>query len=163
MLINHVVVNASPLICLFKSGFDDLFPSLFNDIVVPEPVSREITAKGELDFAAQKLISLPWIRGVSDTDVDPRVAAWDLGKGESAVISFALRNPGYWAVLDDREARRCALSLRSHCIGTIGIIVLSKKRGLIQSVGETLKKLQNAGFWISETFLDEICKKVGER
>jgi predicted nucleic acid-binding protein len=40
MLINRVVVNASPLICLFKSGLEDLFPSLFNDIVVPEAVIK---------------------------------------------------------------------------------------------------------------------------
>ena len=163
MLINRVVVNASPLICLFKSGLEDLFPSLFNDIVVPEAVIKEVTAKGEADFAAQTLISLPWIRRMGDVSVDPRVAAWDLGDGESAVLSFALRNPEYWAILDDREARRCALSLQCHCIGTIGMIVLAKKRGLIRSVGETLKRLQNAGFWLSETFLNEICEKVGER
>jgi predicted nucleic acid-binding protein len=118
MLINRVVVNASPLICLFKSGLEDLFPSLFNDIVVPEAVIKEVTAKGEADFAAQTLISLPWIRRMGDVPVDPRVAAWDLGDGESAVLSFALRNPEYWAILDDREARRCALSLQCHCIGT---------------------------------------------
>jgi len=163
MLINRVVVNASPLICLFRSGLEELFPSLFNDIVVPESVIKEVTAKGETDFAAQALISLPWIRGMSDAPVDPRVTGWDLGSGESAVLSFALRNPDYWAVLDDREARRCALSLQCHCIGTIGMIVLAKKRGLIRSVGETLRRLQNAGFWLSEAFLNEICEKVGER
>ena len=163
MPINYVVVNASPLICLFKSGLEGLFPSLFKDIVVPESVIKEVTAKGKADFAAQTLISLPWIRSMSDTPVDPRVTGWDLGSGENAVLSFALKNPDYWAVVDDREARRCALSLQCHCIGTIGVIVLAKKRGLIRSVGETLKKLQNAGFWLSETFLNEICEKVGER
>jgi hypothetical protein len=82
MLINRVVVNASPLICLFKSGLEDLFPSLFNDIVAPEAVIKEIGAKGEADFAAQTLISLSWIRRMGDVPVDPRVAAWDLGDGK---------------------------------------------------------------------------------
>ena len=31
-----------------------------------------------------------------------------------AVLSFAVRNPEYWAILDDREARRWALSLQCH-------------------------------------------------
>jgi len=162
MLINRVVVNASPLICLFKSGLEELFPAMFNDIVIPEAVIREVTAKGEADFAAQTLMSLSWIRHTGDVSVDPRVAAWDLGDGESAVLSFTFRSPEYWAILDDREARRCALSLQCHCIGTIGMLVLAKKRGLIRSVRETLKRLQDAGFWLSETFLKEICEKVGE-
>ncbi len=38
MRIDAVVVNASPLITLFRSGQSDLLPSLFNRIVVPEPV-----------------------------------------------------------------------------------------------------------------------------
>jgi len=36
MLINRVVVNTSPLICLFKSGLAELFPALFKDVAVPE-------------------------------------------------------------------------------------------------------------------------------
>jgi len=42
-----------------------------------------------------------------EISIDPLVAAWDLGQGESAVLSFALKNAEYWAVMDDREARRC--------------------------------------------------------
>ncbi len=41
MPINRVVVNASPLICLFKSGLTELFPSLFKEIVVPDAVVKE--------------------------------------------------------------------------------------------------------------------------
>lgn len=162
MLINRVVVNASPLICLFKSGLADLFPSLFKDVVVPESVIKEVMAKGTVDFAAQTLISQSWISRVGSVVIDPRVASWDLGEGESAVLSFALKNPEYFAVMDDREARRCAISLQCHYIGTLGIVVLAKRRGIISSVRETLGKIQNAGLWISETLVNEICRNVGE-
>ena len=46
MPINRVVVNASPLICLFKSGLADLLPSLFTEVIVPEEVWHEILAQG---------------------------------------------------------------------------------------------------------------------
>jgi len=52
MLINRVVVNTSPLICLSKSGLAELFPELFNDVAVPEAVINEVMAKGTVDFAA---------------------------------------------------------------------------------------------------------------
>lgn len=41
MRIEAVVLNASPLITLFRSGQADLLPRLFNRIVVPEVVWQE--------------------------------------------------------------------------------------------------------------------------
>jgi len=162
MLINCVVVNASPLICLSKSGLSGLFPALFKDVTVPEAVIKEVMAKETVDFCAETLISNSWIRRIGNVAIDPRVASWDLGDGESAVLSFVLKNPEYFAVMDDREARRCAISLQCHYIGTLGIVVLGKKRGIINSVRETLEKIQDAGLWMSETLVKEICQKVGE-
>jgi predicted nucleic acid-binding protein len=162
MPINRVVLNASPLICLSKSGLADLLPALFREVLVPETVFQEVMAEGKTDFAAEWLSSQRWICRLSDIPIDSRVAAWDLGEGESAVLSFALRNEDCWAVMDDREARRCAKSLKGRFIGTLGVIVHAKKRGIIKSVRENLKKLQEAGLWLSDTLLEEICRRVGE-
>ena len=134
MLIDRVVVNASPLICLFKSGLMDLFPALFKDVAVPEAVIKEVMAKGKTDFAAKTLISNRWIRRIGPVVIDPRVASWDLGGGENAVLSFTLKNPEFFAVMDDREARRCAKSLQCRYIGTLGMVVLARRRGVIHSV-----------------------------
>jgi predicted nucleic acid-binding protein len=163
MLIDCVVVNASPLICLFKSGLVDLFPALFKMVAVPEAVIKEVIAKGKADFAAQTLISNSWMRKIGATPVDPRVASWDLGDGENAVLSFALKNPEFFAVMDDREARRCAKSLQCRYIGTLGMVALAKKRGVIHSVRETVSRIQNAGLWVSGSLVDEICRTVGEQ
>jgi predicted nucleic acid-binding protein len=157
MRIDCVVVNASPLICLTKSELSDLLPSLFTEIVVPEKVCQEITAKAGIDLSLLKNL-----RRVGDTAVPPAVAAWDLGEGENSVLAFSLMNPDYWAVFDDREARRCAASLGCRHTGTVGIIVLARKRGIIKSVRESLIKLQNAGLWLSESFIKEVCRTVGE-
>ncbi len=42
MPIEAVVVNASPLITLFRSGQADLLPRLFKRIVVPQAVWQEV-------------------------------------------------------------------------------------------------------------------------
>ena len=123
MQINSVVVNASPLICLSKSGLSYLLPSMFNDIVVPDPVFKEVVTKGGRDIKWDKRIYK-----IIDVTINPQVASWDLGNGESSVLSFALNNKEYWAIIDDREARRCALSLGCRFTGTIGIVILAKKR-----------------------------------
>ena len=157
MLINQVVVNASPLICLSKSGLLDLLPSLFKKIVVPDLVVKEVMAKGGVGPNLEK-----WINRIEDVAIAPQVASWDMGDGESAVLSFAFSNKEYWAVIDDREARRCAMSLGCRFTGTVGIIVLAKRRGIITSVSDSLEKLKNAGLWLSDSFVEDVCKKAGE-
>ncbi len=157
MRTERVVVNASPLICLSKSGLSDLLPALFTEIIVPDKVYQEITAKGETDIS-----SIKQLKQVSDIVIPPSVASWDLGEGESAVLAYALKNPDFRAVIDDREARRCAMSLGCRYIGTVGIILLAKRRGFIPHMRESLNKLRNAGLWLSETFIKEVCCKANE-
>ena len=104
MRIDAVVVNASPLIALFRSAQADLLPGLFARIVVPE-VWREVVLEGHDDSAATGLAGQSWpIR--EDVTVSPRVAAWNLGAGESSVLSYALAHPPLRAVIDDADARR---------------------------------------------------------
>jgi len=55
MWIDRVVVNASPLIVLFHSGQAGLLPQLFNEVVIPEAVWREVVTGGHQDFAASGL------------------------------------------------------------------------------------------------------------
>jgi predicted nucleic acid-binding protein len=57
MRIERVVVNASPIICLSKSGLIDLLLSLFTEIIVPDKVYKEIIAKGEIDPSSIPLFS----------------------------------------------------------------------------------------------------------
>ncbi len=162
MPINRVIINASPLICLDKSGLAYLLPTLFAEIAVPEEVCQEIQAKGKECLSDPKLLSADWLNRIPMIGIASQVAAWDLGQGESAVLSFALRNPEVWAIIDYREARRCALSFHCHFTGTAGVIVLAKRKGIISSIRESLEKLKSAGLWLAGDFLEKVCKKFGE-
>jgi len=46
--------------------------------------------------------------------------------------------------------------------GTVGVLVLAKRRKLIPSIRESLKKLMAAGLWLSSDFRDQVCRKFGE-
>lgn len=59
MRIEQIVVNASPLIVLLRSGLADLLPQLFHEIVIPETVWYEIVAGGHFDQAASGLQTVP--------------------------------------------------------------------------------------------------------
>lgn len=162
MPIRRVIMNASPIICMMKAGITGILPILFKDIVVPEEVKREILVKGGTTLKSEVSASYQWIRPVNDIVIAPQVASWDLGQGESAVISFALENPDFWAVIDDREARRCATALHCRHTGTLGIIVLAKRRGIIPSIRAYIERLKEAGLWLSDELIDQVCRMSGE-
>ena len=114
-----------------------------------------------LDRAASQLPELSWLRKV-DVDPVPDVVRWDLGMGETDVLSFVIHHTEYTAVLDDMLAKKCASSLGLHTIGTGTLLILAKERGLIMSVEQSIRKLQNAGLWISETVIQMLKHEAGE-
>jgi predicted nucleic acid-binding protein len=86
-----IVINASPIILLHKADLEFLLPALFSSIIIPDGVMNEISVHEE-DDVARRIRSQPnfTIFGVA---LEPLVQAWDLGKGETDVISFAYHDP----------------------------------------------------------------------
>ncbi|MDQ3633220.1 MAG: DUF3368 domain-containing protein [Acidobacteriota bacterium] len=162
MLIEKVVINASPFIILCKSGLIELLPELFTEIYMPETVSIEII-EGK-DIVTEKLYDCEetWLKRCLTSTVED-VLVWNLGGGETEVLSFASANGyEYTALIDDRAARKCAEALGIKTLGTAGILVLAKKRNLIKDVSVELKKLRSAGLWLSDEIFNAALKQANE-
>lgn len=161
MPVEKVVLNASPLILLCNSELDFILPALFTDIIIPEVVWQEIMAGPQLDRAVQQLPELDWLKKESFNFV-PDVVHWDLGIGETGVLSFAAKHNDYTAVLDDMLAKKCAKSLGLQTIGTGTVLILAKEHKLIESVEQSLRTLQDRGLWISEAVIQMLKREAGE-
>lgn len=157
MRIERVVINASPLITLFRAGLHPLLPQLFPELVVPTAVWNEVVSITHDDLAARGLPQVNWAQQ-RETQESPDVAAWGLGAGETAVLSFAQHRRDFTACVDDREARRCAAVLGLSMIGTAGVVVLARRRGLIASTEAALRRLQAVGLWISELLIAKLAQ-----
>ncbi len=157
-----LVVNASPLILLSRTDRLDLLASLAKTIVVPEAVIREIRAGSNRDDTIERVKVLSSVLRVDDQPVPDRIRSWDLGAGESQVLVHGLRRPGSEVVLDDLAARRCAHSLDLPMIGTLGIVVLCRHRGLISAARPVIEALCDAGLRVKPRLVDEALAKVGE-
>lgn len=162
MRIDRVVVNSSPLITLFKSGQAGLLPALFGTIFVPDAVWQEVASKAHEDEAARGLANVPWVLRLAPLPLDPLVLAWDAGPGETEVLSYARANPEVRAVVDDEYARRCARSLGVRTLGTCGVLVLAKRRGVIAAVEPGLRALTDAGLWLSPSLIRAVLNEAGE-
>jgi predicted nucleic acid-binding protein len=155
------VLNASPIIVLAGVEQETLFDALAEEVVVPRAVAEEIEA-GPVDDPARRAIA-----GGQFTIVDatprPEVLAWDLGVGETAVLSYALEESEWTAILDDAAARKCAQSFDLPFKGTLAVVILAKQRGLISSAAEVLRALLRSGFHLDEEVVREaLSRTVGE-
>ena len=66
------------------------------------------------------------------------------------------------AMVDDRAARRCASTFGIQTLGTLGMLILAKRRGAIPSVTEPMMKLKEAGLWISDDLLRLVQSRSNE-
>jgi predicted nucleic acid-binding protein len=86
---------------------------------------------------------------------------WDLGLGESQVIAHCIGG-SRWAVLDDRAARRAAAAHNVPVIGTLGIVLRSKQKRLIESARPLVSELVAAGMFLDDEFANRVLASVGE-
>jgi predicted nucleic acid-binding protein len=156
------VLDASPLILLARAGLLDLVRGLRLRVVVPAAVLEEIQRKGPDDVTARAVAAADWLEHAPRAPVPAVVAAWDLGQDESAVLAWALAQPGSLAVLDDRAARRCAQTLRIPLLGTAGAVLVAKRRGRIPLVRPALERLVACGMYLADATLSELLRRAGE-
>ncbi len=170
-------INTSPLIFLTKGGFVDLLLLISSSIIVPDAVAVEIQEYGETDVTAIAveiqeygetdvtaitLKNTDWLV-VQETPPIPNVIQnWDLGQGESAVLTWGYANPGTEVILDDLAARRCAITLGIPVRGTLGIVITAKQRGVIPAARPVLEQLRLCGMYLSDRVINQALALVGE-
>jgi predicted nucleic acid-binding protein len=159
---NPWVVNASPLILLGKTGHLDLLAALTDTIVVPQAVAKEVSAKPDGAAILAELTGNPAYRVVGSEPAPSEVLAWDLGAGETQVITHALRHGADRVVLDDLEARRCAKAMGVRVIGTLGVVGRAKARGRIAQAAPVVERLRRTGLYVSDSVVQHILREVGE-
>ena len=131
-------------------------------IFVPLPVAEEIRMKGKDDITVKTLDNVPWLEIVPEVPVPEIILEWGLGPGESSVLAYAYSNKGVEAVMDDLAGRNCAKFLKILVRGTLGIILVAKKRGVIPAARPVIEILLKAGLYLSKSVLDEALKRVDE-
>jgi predicted nucleic acid-binding protein len=156
------VVNASPLILLGKAEQIQLFGVLTGEVAVPEAVIREVSAKPDGARTVQTLTASESVIVVDDEVPPANILSWDLGAGETQVISRAVMHSADRVVIDDLEARRCAKAMGLAIIGTLGIVGRAKAHGLIERAEPVVRRLRETGLYVSDELVQRLLREVGE-
>lgn len=79
------------------------------------------------------------------------------------MLSLAIADGTWTAILDDAAARKCARSFSIPVKGTLALVLLAKQRGLIPSAAEVIQALLTSGFRLDDqTIRDALARAVDE-
>lgn len=157
-----LVVNASPLILFSRIDRLDLFAQIATSVVVPEAVLREVEVGSARDQAVLRVREMSNLARAADRQLGTNIVSWDLGAGESQVLAHGLSRPGAQVVLDDLAARRCARSLALPMMGSLGVVLLCRQRGILTAARPWVDALCGAGLRLASSLKDQALAKVGE-
>jgi predicted nucleic acid-binding protein len=133
----RVVSDSSPLIALAKIGMLDI---MRNDIVIPKAVFDEITkpkkeyAKELHEWGKDKVIEVKNRKAVEYLEM-----IIDRGEAETVVLAEELNVDA--VLIDDLKARKIAKFRGLNIIGTVGVLLNAKDKGLISDIKPLLDEL----------------------
>ncbi len=162
MVPEPAVVNASPLIFLAGAGLTELVQLAGTPVLIPTAVVEEIERFGPTDPTAVAVKRLSWLVTVDAGPAPAAIERWDLGEGETSVLTWAYAHPGTTAILDDLAARRCANSLGLPIRGTLGLVLTAKRRRMIPQARPVLEKLRASGMYLSDSVINLALRTIGE-
>lgn len=162
-----LVCNTGPLIALAKIDCVPLLQGLkFQRVCIPPRVHKELWGKIGPESAAIEAGLDSFIQVVKPGSISHQVETItaDLDQGEKEVISLGASVSGeVILLLDDQLGRKAAKALNLPVVGTVGILLSAKKRGLIEVVTPLLGELRERGYWLSDRLVAHVRELAGEQ
>ena len=160
---SQIICNSGPLIALGILGRLDLLKSLFDAVLVPEAVQKEIKHGGIKLAGLEDFQRADWIRILPLQEKRDELLESLLDVGEAAVISLAREQKASLVLIDERKARKVARDIYGlQPIGTARILVEAKKKKLLPDIASQFQKLQREGYWIHASIVETALREAGE-
>ena len=154
-----IVSDSSPLIALAKIEMLDI---LRDDIVIPKAVFNEITkpekeyAKGLHEWGKDKVIEVKNRKAVEYLEM-----IIDRGETETVVLAEELNVDA--VLIDDLKARKIAKFRGLNVIGTVGVLLNAKDKGLINDIKPLMDELIKKKIRISKELYRHALELANER
>jgi len=155
-----VIADTGPLNYLILIGHVDLLRVLFEKVLLPIAVQRELLSS-KAPAVIQNWIASPpaWLE-VREAPRNPADDASLMGidAGEKEAIQLAVSIHADLLLMDDRKGVNAALSRGLRVTGTLGVLDLASQRGLVNFT-QAVSLLRRTTFRIPEALLDSLLKR----
>jgi len=137
--VSVVVSDTSPLHYLILCGAQSALPSLFQKVVIPPTVFRELQQPNTPPEVREWASALPsWVVVQTPKSIN---LILDVDAGELEAICLAQEIKAAALLIDDRAGRKAAIRCGLAVIGTIGILEQAAARGLLE-LPQTVERLR---------------------
>ena len=159
-----IVSNTTPLIAFLKKNELILLKELFNEILIPKAIYKEIIETSK-DYDKEKEIleneiNKNWIKIKEVKSL--KFPDLNLGKGETEAINLCFEISSPLLLIDDKKGRNVAKSFKVDILGTLGIFALMHKRNLKkkENLIDNLDLLLKSGFYIFSDVILNFLKEL---
>jgi predicted nucleic acid-binding protein len=154
-----VVADSSPINFLVRLGCEHVLSELFRTVIAPPEVVAELSSPSTPAVVAAFLAHPPsWIQIRSSASAEP---IGRLHCGESAANNLAREIHAELILLDDRAARKVAISAGLSVIGLLGVLERAAERNMLD-LAEVAGRLP-ADYRIDQRLVVAAVRRANER
>jgi predicted nucleic acid-binding protein len=156
-----IICDSSPLIALSIIDKLDLLTTLFNDVFVPVSVFNEVSAQGK----PESLRIAEWAQGKVTASTNKQLMqsfSFLLDVGEAKAMSLYFEKNADFLLKKEKKGRKIAAYNDINIVGSLGVLLLAKQKGLIFSIKPLLDKLQQSYIRISNELYFKTLSLAGE-
>jgi predicted nucleic acid-binding protein len=156
-----LIADSSALITLAVCDSLYLLDLLFKEVKVPRAVYREVIRESKKeadklkDYLLNKIVNLE-----NERSIIIKEGTIEIGELEAMVLYKQLN--ANRLLVDDRRARKVAELNQIKIIGSLGVLLLSKKEGHITNIKSRIAIIKNSDIYLSEELLQRIMSLAGE-
>lgn len=152
-----VIADTGPIHYLVLIGHSEILPALFEKVIIPSVVYDELV-RAEAPDAVRTWIQAPppWLevqtppsRPFDDTSLE------GLDDGEKAALALAESLGADLVLMDDRDGVRVARNKGFRVIGTLRVLELGARRGLLD-LADAFERIKRTTFRYRQEILDEL-------
>lgn len=163
-----VISDTTPIISLLKIEKLDILEKLFQKIIIPDAVYKELTDNRQFQEEADivresQFIQRKMVQDEKSVHILQRAAGLDLG--ESEAIIFADEARADWLLMDEIKGRQVAKNMGIRITGTIGIILMAYEESIItrEEAKQSIQGLRMASRHIGEDILRYAVKIIEKK
>jgi predicted nucleic acid-binding protein len=156
-----VVGDSSALVALSVCQALPLLELLFEKIYVPEAVYKEVSIKGKseadplTDYLSARVKSV-------ETNTFQVINSVNLGTGEQEAIALYMELSADLLIIDDARAKKIAYANGLEVMGSVGVLLLAKQRGLINKIKPMLNLLAVSDIHLGSNIIEKALKLADE-
>ena len=158
-----VVSDTSPLVYLTRLGHFDWLRQLYSEVLIPPAVWNELVQHGAAypeSHETRRAVHTGWIKVQGPQSIPGTLLELDPGEKEAIALAKELNA---LLIIDEADGRVAAAELGVSVIGTLGLLLEAKARGLMSKVRNELDRLtQQTTFRLGDELRALVLKQAGE-